>query len=189
MVMVTKGMSAQRIQAVEDFDARASLVDLLLLLQEVVTNPKAMLDLAKAKSDALALTKEEEKRRMDALELIGRTEELKASFKLLDEKQAKVEQQHKDGLKQIDSMKTEAKQSFDSRDRAIKELEEKTSKIKSTADNALKAAQDVQKRAEEDIRKREEALKERDDGLKNFERDLARRFDEISAREKALLGK
>lgn len=189
MVMVTKGLSMQRLQDVEKFDAHAALVELLLLLKDTVSDPKLMNDLAKRKVEALKLTADEEHKRQEALDLISRTDELKNSFLALDQREAKITQQHKDNLNQIDLMKAEAKSGFDARDKAMKESELALAK-KKTADEALNQQMLAKhKQLEAELRKRQDDMDKKNDYLKGWENDIAQRLNSVVDREKALFGK
>lgn len=188
-MQVTKGMSVQRLQDVEKFNAHAALVELLLLLKDTVTDPKLMSDLAKRKADALKLTDDEEKKRLEALDLISRTDELKNSFLALDERERKIDQQHKDNLGSIDRMKAEAKQGFDTRDRQLKEAETALGKKHVVADGIVKSAQDKAKQLDDELRRKGENQTKKEEYLKGWESELGRRLGEVMEREKALFSK
>lgn len=185
----TMGLNARRLQDVEKFNAHAAAVEMLLYIRDVVTNPKTLTDLAKAKAEALKLTEEEEKKRQDAIELIARTDELKHSFNALDEREKVLDQKHKDNLNSIDGLKAEMKQTFDARDRAMKDAESKAAKALAAADTINKTAEDNAKRGSDEHRKAMDALGQKEDYLKSWENELSRRHGEVADREKNLFRK
>lgn len=189
MITVTKGMSVQRLQDVEKFNAHAALVELLLLLKDTVSDPKLMADLAQRKVAALKLTEEEEKRRQDTLDLIARTDELKNSFVALDQREAKVDQQHKDNLNLIEKMKADGQSALNARDRAVKEGEQALAKKKAADEEANKAVVAKFRKMEEDLSKRQQDMDKKNEYLKQWETDIAGRLNAVVDREKALFGR
>lgn len=189
MTMATMGLSKQRLQHVERFDSHAALIEVLLLLRETIANPRIMSDLATAKIDAMRLTEDEEKKRLEAMALIARTDEIKNSFGALDARESRIDQQHKENLSKIEAMKTEARQGFEIRERALKESEDQLRKKHSSADIVVKTSEDSAKRTEDELRKKADDLAKKDEYLKGWERDLEKRLHEVGEREKALFGR
>lgn len=181
MITVTKGMSVQRLQDVDKFNAQAALVEVLLLLKETISDPKLLGDLAQRKADAMKLTTDEEKRRQEALELIGRTDELKQSFLALDQREAKIEQQHKDNLNAVDLMKAEAKQGFDARSKMLAEGENALAKKKAADETSFRDLDAKAKKTLAELEDRKRQLDERESSLN----DLYRKIEDV----KAALGK
>jgi chromosome segregation ATPase len=167
-MLVTKGMSVQRLQDVDKFNAQAALVEVLLLLKETISDPKLLGDLAQRKAEALKLTTDEEKKRQEAMELIARTDELKNSFRALDERERKIDQQHKDNLRAIDEEKASAKAAFDARERAIKEGETALAK-KKAQDQADFMDKDAKaKKTHDDLERRMRELDDRGNSLNDL---------------------
>lgn len=175
MITVIKGMSAQRLQDMDKFNAQAALVEVLLLLKDTIADPKLLADLAQKKVAALKLTNDEEKQRQEALELIGRMDELKQSFQALDQREAKIDQQHKDNLNQIEAMKAEARQGFDARDRALKEGEGALAKKRAAAESTFREAEAQAKKLFSELEDRKRHLDERESSLN----DLYKKIEDV----------
>lgn len=185
-MQVTKGLSIQRLQDVERFDAHAALVETLLLLKDMVANPKLLNDLAIRKAEALRLTQDEEKKRQEALELISRTDELKHSFVALDDRERKIDQQHKDNLNAVDLMKAEAKQGFDAREKSVREAEQVLAEKKASDEKDFQKRQAKLKSLETEHQKKINDLAARNEDLKKWEGEIAERLNSVVDREKAL---
>ena len=121
MLTVTKGLSVSRMQDVEKFNSHVALVEMMILLKELMSNPKTISDLGKAKIEALKLTEAEEKKRNEALEIIAKSDDIKVYAKQLDERAESIQKQHDQNLSYVDKLKAELEEKYAERHKRLNE--------------------------------------------------------------------
>lgn len=183
-MMITKGLSAQQAQSVEKFDSQMVLIDNLVALRDLLSNPKALKDLADRKLEAIQITDQEEKKRLDALTTIAKGDELRKLAAELERRGKELDQTHEDDLAAIEQMKADAKRGFDereqgllNRDNAIKQAEADIDKKKLVAQENQRSAESKLNERSAQLDKREQTLNERESGLN----DLQRKIEEVKS--------